>query len=89
MYGPVRGRGVDAPMPQSEQDGAAPTSQPQQHRVPTAAQPDVNELTEADVRDLSTKLVDLRGLVRPAPFTRRREDWAEFRFRLESAATLM
>eukprot|EP00972_Heterocapsa_arctica_P069315 10242133-Heterocapsa_arctica.AAC.1 len=63
-------------MPQSEQDGAAPTPQAQQHRQ--SGGPDVNELTEADVRDLSTKLVDLRGLVRPAPFTGRREDWAEF-----------
>eukprot|EP00972_Heterocapsa_arctica_P046387 6845750-Heterocapsa_arctica.AAC.1 len=34
-------------------------------------------------------MVDLRGLVRPAPFTGDREDWPEFRFKLESVATFM
>ena len=45
-------------------------------------------ITEVD-DGLGSRLVDLKGLVHPASFSGRSEDWAEFRFRLESAATLM
>jgi hypothetical protein len=93
-YGPVRGRGVDSPMPQViGEEGSAPTgrgfSDARTGAASGQAHPHVSELSESDVRDLSTKLIDLRGLVRPAPFTGEREDWPEFRFRLESVATLM
>eukprot|EP00972_Heterocapsa_arctica_P007210 1051520-Heterocapsa_arctica.AAC.1 len=71
-------------MPQAaEAEGAAAATEAADART-EASHERVNELTEADVRDLSAKMVDLRGLVRPAPFTGDREDWPEFRFKLES-----
>jgi hypothetical protein len=77
-YGPVRGRGVaaDSPMPQViGEEGSAPTGRGMFSDARTAAaasghaHPHVSELSEKDVTDLSTKLIDLRDLVRPAPFT--------------------
>ena len=52
------------------------------------AAPARGRIAEVD-EGLGSRLVNLKGLVRPAGFSGRTEDWAEFRFRLESAATLM
>ncbi len=90
-YGPVRGRGVDSPMPQViGEEGSAPTgrwfSDARTGAASGHAHPHVSEPSESDGRDRSTKPIYSPCLVRPAPFTVEREAWPALRFTLESVA---
>ena len=46
----------------------------------------VNEMSYAEI---ASKLIDLRGVGRPPTFSGKEEDWADFKFRMESAGSLL
>ena len=76
-----------APKIAEEMDGGGGVAKP----VPPDANVEGDDRVRAEglMREVLSKLVDLRGVARPPLFTGAVEDWSEFRFRMENVASLL
>ena len=76
-----------APKIAEEMDGGGGVAKP----VPPDANVEGDDRARAEglMREVLSKLVDLRSVARPLLFTGAVEDWSEFRFRMENVASLL